>query len=246
MAYPKEPERQPFLRIPAATTGLIVVLVAAYVAAAFVSPTLSSAIIANYAFFPARYSHAFLVAHSMDPGTAWDRAVPFVSYIFIHANLAHLAVNCAFLLPFGSVVERRFGVLVYYVFFLVCGIGGAVGHLVTHWGSPEYAIGASAAISGLVAAAFRIVAPLEAGEVQTFSDAVNGEARMQRPLAPLASPRLATWSLMFIAINVVLGRQFGFGPDAQLVAWQAHIGGFLTGLVLADIFDRAARMLRAR
>lgn len=246
MAYLKEPERQPFLRIPAATSVLIAILVAAHVARILVSPARSSAIIANYAFYPARYSHAFLVAHGNRSQSVWDRAVPFVSYIFLHANLTHLAINCAFLLPFGAVVARRFGAIVFFLFFLACGIGGAVGHLVTHWGSMDFVIGASAAISGLMAAAFRIIAPIEARDVQSFAEAVSGAPQSRKPLAPLISPRLVLWTLMFFAINAILGRQFGFGPDAQLVAWQAHIGGFLTGLILAGPFDRAADQLRAR
>ncbi len=246
MAYLQEPERQPFLRIPAATSVLIALLVATHVARILVSPTLSSAIIANYAFFPARYSHAFLVAHGNQSQSVWDRAVPFVSYIFLHASFAHLAINCAFLLPFGAVVARRFGAIVFFLFFLVCGIGGAIGHLVSHWGSMEFAIGASAAISGLMAAAFRIIAPIEARDVQGFSAAVSGGPQTKKALASLTAPRLILWSVMFIAINAILGRQFGFGPDAQLVAWQAHIGGFLTGLALAGPFDRAADQLRAR
>jgi len=248
MAFLQEPERQPFLRVPAATVGLIAALVVAHVARVM-SPILTSqAIIFNYAFYPARYSHAFLVAHNASPQTFWDRAVPFVSYMFLHANATHLAINCGFLLPFGTVVARRFGAVLFLTLFLVCGIAGALAHLLTHWGSTDYTLGASAAISGLMAVGFRIIAMVDAPDVQSYTAAVSGKPGSQQPLAPLFSLRFLGWSAMVLAINVFAGSTgwgAGPGPGPQLIAWQAHIGGYVAGMILAGPFDSLARRLRA-
>jgi membrane associated rhomboid family serine protease len=245
MAFFHEPERQPFLRVPAATVGLIVVLVLAHVARILSPAERSKEIIVDYGFYPARYSHAFLTAHALNPGSLWDRAVPFVSYIFLHANFAHLAINCIWLLPFGAIVARRFGALLFFAFFIACGIAGAVAHLITHWGSMDYAIGASAAIPGLMAAGFRIVALAEGPDIQFAAANAIEATGFQRPLAPIFSPRMLLWSALCIAIFAIAGWiGLGAGPCPQSIAWQAHIGGYLGGLFLAGPFDAAARRLK--
>src|SRR5271165_106731 len=157
MAFLQDPARGPVLRVPAAALGLLVVLIAAHVARVMAPDIAQRAIIANYAFWPARYSHAFLAAHGNQSQTLWERAIPFVSYIFLHGNFTHLAINCIWLLPFGAITARRFGALAFFAFFLLCGAIGITVHLAFHWGSTDPVVGASAAISGLMAAGFRLM-----------------------------------------------------------------------------------------
>jgi membrane associated rhomboid family serine protease len=240
MAFLHEPERQPALRVPAVVVGLIFALVAAHVARMMVSTLLSGAIIANYAFIPARYSHDFLVAHNVAPQSFWELAIPFVSYMFLHGNYTHLAVNCIWLLPFGSIVARRLGSVTFILFFLVCGAAGAAAHLVTNWGGTEPAIGASGAIAGVMAMAFRIVALIEAQDLPSYAAAVSGDLRRHTPLAPILSSRILVWSVIWLAINLAVGvTGLGAGPGSgpQLIAWQAHMGGYIAGLLLAGPFD---------
>jgi membrane associated rhomboid family serine protease len=240
MAFLQEPERQPVLRIPAVVVGLILVLVAAYVVEATASPLVLDQIINNYAFYPARYSHAFLAAHHVAPQSFWERAIPFVSYIFLHSSVTHLVINCVWLLPFGSIVARRLGSLTFILFFLVCGAAGALAHLVAYWGSMQYAMGASGAISGIMAMAFRIVALIEAQDLQSYAAAVSGDLRTHTPLAPVLSSRILVWSIVWLLINLVVGvTGIGAGPGSgpQLIAWQAHMGGYIAGLLLAGPFD---------
>jgi membrane associated rhomboid family serine protease len=244
MAFFQDPARQPIVRVPASVLGLLVVLVAAHFARVMAPEQISRAIVANYAFFPARYSKAFLASHGIDPGTFWDRAVPFVSYIFLHANVTHLAINCVWLLPFGATTARRFGALEFYAFFLMCGAAGAGAHLLTHWGSTDYAIGASAAVAGLMAAGFRLL-PFADPYRPNEEDLVMGPARARPPMAPIFSPRILQWSALAIAIFVLAGvTGLGAGPGVQLIAWQAHIGGYLAGLFLAGPFDELRSRLR--
>lgn len=249
MAFLQEPKSQPFLRIPAATVGLLAALVVAHIARVQSSILTSQAIIANYAFFPTRYSHAYLVAHNVSPQSFWDRAIPFVSYSFLHLNSTHLAVNCVLLLPFGSVVARRLGAILFILLFLVCGIAGALTYLLARWGAPVYITGASAAISGIIAVGVRIMADVQARDVRSFAAAVSGDPSRQQGLAPVVSVRCLAWTGLFaginaliVAINAYIGEQ-GTGP--QVIAWQAHMGGYAAGMFLAGPCDALARRLRA-
>jgi len=243
MAFFHEPERQPALRVPAVVVGLILVLIAVFVAEAVASPLTLDTIIKNYAFYPARYSHAFLAAHHVAPQSFWEQAIPFFSYIFLHGNVTHLAINCVWLLAFGSIVARRLGSLLFIVFFLLCGAAGAAAHLVTNWGANEPTIGASGAIAGAMAMGFRIIALIDARDLPGYAAAVSGGIRRHTPLAPILSSRILVWSAVWLMINLIAGLSgFGGAPGTgpQLIAWQAHMGGYIAGLLLAGPFDALA------
>ena len=111
----------------------------------------------------------------------------FFSYAFIHADLTHLGLNLAWLVPFGTALARRFGAWRYVVFMLVMAPIGALAHLVTHIGEMDPMIGASAAISGAMAAAMRFVfqpaARWRAGRRARPMSTVYRRRRSQRPFA---------------------------------------------------------------
>lgn len=227
MTFSSESEpRQPFLRVPAAVIGLILVLLVAHAARVLVFPASGPGWFLEYGFVPARYSHTYLYSHGLNPGNFLERALPFVTYMFLHANYTHVIINCVWLLAFGPIVARRFGSPRFLLFFLVCGIVGAAVHLALNWGSDAPVIGASAAVSGLMAAGFRML-PSPAPD---------------RPLAPILSPRILLWTALWTVMNVVAGLTgLGAGGQIELVAWQAHIGGYAAGLLLAGPFDSLAR-----
>jgi membrane associated rhomboid family serine protease len=160
-----------------------------------------------------------------------DRALPFVTYMFLHGGFAHLAANCIWLLAFGPLVARRYGSVLFLVYFLLCGIAGAAFYLVLDWGSPDAVVGASAAVSGMMGAAFRVMGPrpLEQAAVP----------------APLLSKRILSWSAVWLGVNFVAGMLgLGAGSAVQVIAWQAHIGGYLAGLLLVDPFEALTRRHR--
>ena len=218
--------REPFLRAPRAVLTLIAAIVAAHVARMLTTTAVSERILGEYAFIPLRYS-----THALDPGNWFERAVPFVSYMFLHADLTHLAINCLWLLAFGSIVARRFGTGLFLLFFLVCGIASVAVHLAFNWESAAMVLGASGAISGLMAAGIRMLG-------------VPGlSASAMRPcLASILSPQVVVFSLFWIAINLVFGAVgFSIGGETQPIAWEAHLGGYFAGLLLVGPFDRWAR-----
>jgi membrane associated rhomboid family serine protease len=220
--------RQPIFRVPGVVVGLILTLVAAHTARIAAPDALSEKLITRFAFIPARYSHDFLASHNVDPGNLFDRVVPFVSYMALHNDFTHLAINSLWLLAFGPIVARRFGGPLFLGFFLICGIAGACAHLATNWGSPMPVIGASGAISGLMGAGLRLL-PTQAPWATPNDD----------ELAPIFSRQIIIFTLIWMALNLAAGLTgFGLAGETGLIAWQVHVGGYLAGLLLVGPFDR--------
>lgn len=218
--------REPFLKAPASVLWLIGALVAAHAGRMLVSASASDRILSDYAFIPLRYA-----ADALDPGTVVERAVPFVSYMFLHGDAAHLAVNCLWLLAFGPVAARRFGAVLFLLFFAICGVAAAATHLAFNWHSAEAVIGASGAVSGLMAAGVRMLGMPGARQ----NGATSG-------LAPILSSQVLIFSALWAGVNLLFGLT-GWSADGQIlhIAWQAHLGGYFVGLFLAGAFDRLAR-----
>ncbi len=221
------PPRQPIFNTPLVVPGLIAVLAAAHAARIYAPPARSQDIIFEYALVPARYSRAFLESRMLNPGPIWEQAVPFVSYMGLHNDWTHLIINSLWLLAFGPIVARRLGAGLFLLFFLLCGIAGALFYLGFNWGSPVPVVGASGAISGLMAAGLRMLP----GQAPW---AAPGTA----PLAPIFSRQILVFTAVWAAINLLAGvTGLGMGGEDGLIAWQAHLGGYLAGLLLCGPFD---------
>lgn len=220
MSFLKSEEpREPFLRAPASVLLLIGALALAHIARIMAPTQLSDDILYRYAFIPARYA----VGGPADG--LFALTVPFISHIFLHANFTHLAVNSLWLLAFGPVVARRFGAGLFFLFFALCGIAGAAAYLALNWASPAGVIGASGAISGLMAAGIRLFP-------------WSGTVLSKGPAPIFSSPVLLFTGVWFVT-NLVFGLTgFGSGGEIQQIAWQAHVGGFVAGLLLTGLFDR--------
>ncbi len=136
------PQREPFLAAPASVLWLIGALIAAHAGRMLLSAGESERVLIEYAFIPLRYA-----ADAGNPGTLLERAIPFVSYMFLHADATFLAIDCLWLLAFGTVVARRFGTVLFLSFFTVCGVAAALTYLLVNWVPAAAIIGASGAIS---------------------------------------------------------------------------------------------------
>jgi membrane associated rhomboid family serine protease len=220
MAFLKDsqPAQQPFLTAPMSVLSLIGVLVLAHVVRVMLPGELPDSILETYAFIPARYAGGPDFAHD----TLFQKIVPFVSHIFLHANATHVGVNCLWLLAFGPILARRLNTLKFLLFFLFCGIAGVVTHLIVYWGSDAAVVGASGAIAGLMGGAMRV--------------AYGGFYGLR--LAPLFSRRILMFSLVWVAVNIVSGI-LGLGLSDQVVpvAWVVHMGGYFAGLLAIGLFD---------
>jgi membrane associated rhomboid family serine protease len=196
----------------------------------------------TFAFIPARYDTALLTGGTFPGGFAADLWT-FFSYAFLHADLLHIGVNLAWLLPFGTALARRFGAWRYVAFMLVVAAAGAVAHLISHPGAMVPMIGASAAISGAMAAALRFV--FQRGGPLGLLRGETTEKAYHVPAAPLTATLRDPRFLIFLGAWLGLNALFGLGSvsmlgEGQEIAWQAHIGGFLAGLFLFNVFDPVA------
>ena len=216
------PSREPFLNAPPTVLWLIGLLLISHAARVFLPGNLPDDILVEYALTPARYAAAF--ARSGSPEGVLGLLVPFISYMFLHGDFTHVGINSLWLLVFGPIVARRLGTLRFLLFFLLCGIAAAFVHLSVYWGSPMQVVGASGAVSGLMAAGMRILYG------RLYAD--PGE------LAPIFSKPILGFSAVWIIANVVTGiLRIGTSDDLTLIAWVAHLGGFFAGLVMIGPFS---------
>lgn len=221
---------QPFFRVPVVVPLLIALLVGIELSREFIFEPATPYIYFSFGFVPELYSQAFLAAHDVHPSVL-EFVRPFFTYMFLHGSFTHVAVNSVWLLAFGPVVARRYGSGWFLAYFLLCGVGGAIAELISAWGLDSPIVGASAAVAGLMGAAFRLMgrSPLEQVNVP----------------APLLSRRILIWSAIWLGLNFIVGSLgLGTGPGVQTIAWQAHIGGYLAGLLLVDPFDALTRRHR--
>jgi len=195
-----------------------------------------------FAFIPVRYDPSVLAAGSL-PGGLGAQVWTFISYALIHGDVIHLSANGVWLLAFGSPIARRFGTLRFLGFFVLTAAAGAGAHLVTHLGDLQPMIGASAAISGCMAAAMRFVFQ-RGGPLHLLRESDADAYRV--PALPLATALSDRRVLIFLIAWFAINALFAFnatpiiGTD-QVVAWQAHIGGFLAGLLAFAAFDPVPR-----
>jgi membrane associated rhomboid family serine protease len=192
----------------------------------------------SFGFVPARYDGSSPPAGGF-PGGAGADIWTFVTYAFIHGDITHLGMNSIWFLPFGSAVARRFGNLRVIAFFAATAAAGALTHLLTHWGELVPMIGASAAVSGFMAGAIRF-AFQRGGPLTVFRP--EEPAAYLVPAAPLSlalrDPRIMVFLVAWFGLNLLFGiGSIGLPGGEQSIAWQAHIGGFIAGLVLFPLFD---------
>jgi membrane associated rhomboid family serine protease len=231
---------QPILNVPTIVTAISALLVAVHVVRSFVSEETDLQILLSLAFVPARYD-ALPMRLPLPGGEAAD-AWTFITYALLHGDYVHLLVNLVWFLAFGSAVAWRFGSARFAAFFAVTAAAGALAHLLTHWGEFAPLVGASAAISGAMAASMRFA--FEAGGPLGFLR--DGTTRSYRvPAAPLMRALRNPQVLAFLGVWFLINLGFGIGSVPELfgegtIAWEAHIGGLLAGLLLFQIFDPVA------
>jgi len=235
-----ERARQPILNVPPVIIAILAALCIVHAVRVLVlSHNANIEFLLLFWFNPARYAATVPAGCWLLGGLAAD-IWSFVTYAFIHADVTHLGFNAVWLLPFGSTLARRLGALRFFAFFAVTAAAGAAAHLATHVGQCVPVVGASAAVSGTMAAAMRF-AFQPGGPLASWHD----HSAHQPDLVPAVSLLDALRDrrvLAFLAVWFGLNVLFGIGSPslsgaAQTVAWQAHVGGFLAGLLLFAAFD---------
>lgn len=209
----RRPEREPVFNAPWPALLLVALIVGGY---ALQRRVPDDFLIARYAFSPAA-----LLQH---------RWTTLVTALFLHGNWGHALMNAAFALAFATPVARFFGTrwsgaILFFAFYLVCGALSNLGYAAVHWGSAAAVVGASGALSGLMGAAARLIA---------------GGGRLGRIFSPPVIGMGAAWVIVNLLIGTV-GSAFVPGSGGAGVAWEAHLAGFLAGVLLAGPFAWLAR-----
>jgi len=236
---PQVAAREPILTLPSALTAYVLLIAVIHLRVLLPSE-FEDWTIAVFGFIPGRYDATPV---ELFPGGAGAKVWTFVSYSLLHANLTHIVFNVLWLLPFGSALARRFGPFRFFVFMAVTAAAGALAHLLTHEHAVAPMIGASASVSGTMAAAIRFA--FVQGSFLSFS---RGEADQAAkvPALPLLRAlrdrRVLGFLAVWFGVNIIFGAgSLALGTDGAPVAWQAHIGGFFAGLLLFSLFDPVPR-----
>ena len=237
---PPDTPREPILTLPGALTAYVALIAVIHCGCCCrwnskTGPSTSSA------SFPKRYDSTLL--DITFPGGAGAKVWTFVTYSLLHANLSHIGFNVLWLLPFGSALARRFGAVRFFLFMAVTAAAGALAHFLTHEHAIAPMIGASASVSGAMAAAIRFA--FVQGSFLSFSRG-DADAAAKVPALSLVhalrNGRVLGFLAVWFGVNIIFGiGSIAIGADGASVAWQAHIGGFLAGLMLFSLFDPVPR-----
>ncbi len=177
-----------------------------------------------YGIVPLRYSNPEISAHF----TGFEQYLPFLTSMFLHGGFLHIIMNMWFLYIFGDNIEDRLGHIRYLIFYLFCGVAAGLIHLFTNWNSNIPTIGASGAISGVMGA-YLLLYPRS--KILTLIFIFFFIQFVEIP----AFIFLGIWLLLQLL-------SAGFTPsNVGGVAFWAHIGGFVAGLVFIKIFDAVPR-----
>lgn len=182
-----------------------------------------------YGIVPIRYSDPEISAQF----TKFQQLIPFISSMFLHGGFLHIVGNMWFLYIFGDNIEDRLGHFRYLIFYLLCGIVAGIVHLYTNWESKIPTIGASGAISGIMGA-YLILYPQS--RILTLIPIFLFFQFVEIP----AFIFLGYWFLIQLFSASITPKSIGG------IAWWAHIGGFLAGLLFVKIFDAIPRLIISR
>ena len=221
--------REPALNVPMALVAVIGALVAIHAILVQAGPYQQYLAVTRYGFIPARLT---------DPAWSWEVGIMWLSYAFLHGDWSHLGLNSLWLVVFGTPVLKRIGTRRFILLWIAGSIGAVGLHLALHWDDIRPVIGASGVVSAATGAAARF--------------AFHG---WPRSLPPERAPRLklaevarSRPTMIFVAVWFVANILFGAGlidpGQGASIAWEAHIGGFLVGLLGFSAFDRVTYDLK--
>ena len=187
-----------------------------------------------YGLVPARYSIPAIASQF----TLVEQAFSFLSFMFLHGGFWHLLGNMWILYIFGDNVEDRLGPVRYLLFYLLCGFASGLTHLFINWHSQLPTVGASGAIAGVMGAYFLLYPH---SRILTFIPIFFIPYFME------------IRAFFFLGLWFLLQFMSAAGTPAEGggIAWWAHIGGFVFGIIFLKIFQRVpefglSRQIRQR
>ncbi len=229
-------ERTPIFNVPSIVIAALAVLVCVHGVRSVLPEDLETWFVLALAFIPARYDG---YAEAL-PGGLVSAATSFVSHLLVHAHVAHLMLNAAWLLAFGGAIALRVGGFRFVLFAFLCGAAGAAAFLALNWGLLAPMIGASGAVAGLMAGTFRFLfSAIDQGDMQLLRMSPRS-VRLMRLTETLRDRRVLAVTGVWLGINLLAAAGVGIIEAGTAIAWEAHVGGYFAGLLLFGLFERAS------
>lgn len=221
--------RERAINLPAFVVLLAVFIIAVHAVRTLVLSRAQDVwVLVLFAFIPARYG----TEAALYPWPLAGLWTP-VTYSFLHADWMHVTVNLLWLAAFGSPLAVRIGNLRLLALSAIASLAGAALHFAWYAGDNAPMIGASAVVSGHMGAAARFA----------FQPGRRHGLNIHGPALPLTKSFSDTRFLSFLAVWLGLNFVFGSGlvpiaGEGASIAWQAHVGGFLAGILAFSFLDR--------
>ncbi|RLD11668.1 MAG: rhomboid family intramembrane serine protease [Chloroflexota bacterium] len=209
-------DKNPTRTTPLITYALIAINVLVFIFQTMLGPS-NDAFVYQFALIPSQITSHLSIGNMTDIFTS----------MFMHAGLAHIFGNMLYLWIFGDNVEDSMGKGKFIIFYLLGGTIASLVHIITNPSSMIPTVGASGAIAAVLGA-YLVLYPQ-----QRIVTLIPLGFYMRMTMLP-ASLVLGAWFLLQFFQGVLsLG-----GPDVGGVAFWAHIGGFMSGVILAKIFAK--------
>lgn len=158
--------------------------------------------------------------------------ISLITSMFLHGGLLHIVGNMLYFLPFGDNVEDRLGHVKYLFFYLICGVAGTLAYVYFNPDSTIPLLGASGAIAGVLGG---YLALHPTGTVKGIAFFIIFLTRIDLP----AIFFIGYW--FFIQVFSSIASLGSAREETGGVAFMAHVGGFIAGLVLAPLLAATAR-----
>jgi membrane associated rhomboid family serine protease len=155
---------------------------------------------------------------------------PIIS-LFLHGGWGHLLGNALFFWVFGNNIEDSLGHFRFLVFYLVCGIAAAIAHIVTQPASPLPTVGASGAISGILGAYLVLYPRVRIRMLFIFF------------VVPIRAWLVLIWWFFWQLMAALPELSNGADLRGGVAVW-AHVGGFVTGVLLVKLFENRQLVVR--
>ncbi len=211
-------QRQPILLAPPAVTFLAAGMIALHALLQVLGPAAQSWTFRHFAFVPYEF---FALFGDRQLDTPVQTTLTLVTHAFLHGDWAHLLINMGMFLAFGSLVERAYRIPAFLAFFVIGAASGALTQTVFEGGQAFVMIGASGAVYCMMGVVVRLL-------LQSKN--------------PAGRKRAVVLAAVLMALNL-FGGLMGVGDllaGAQ-IAWQAHLGGFVTGFLVTFLIRPQAR-----
>ncbi len=237
-------DENPTLRTPVMTWLLLGAMFAVWFLverAGFDQVALAQAI-CNYGMVPGELTHRAPIGYGVPIGSGLacvidnDRInilTPLTS-MFLHGGWGHIAGNAIFFWVFGNNIEDSMGAFRFLVFYLVCGLAAAATHVLISPTSPVPTVGASGAISGIMGAYLVLYPKVRVNMLFIFVIFFR--------VIPIPAWLVLLW---WFAVQVLTGlpELSTVRPDVSggVAVW-AHVGGFVTGVILIKLFEDRSRV----